>query len=389
MSTLVISGATIHTATREVVTRGTVLIEDGVIQAVGYEVAIPSGCEVIDAHGLHAYPGLVDAHSHLGLYEEGIGKEGHDGNEATCPTMPHLRAIDGMNPYDRGFAEACANGVTAAHVVPASSNLIGGQGLVAKTYGACLADRIVKDPSAIKFALGENPRRTYRERRESPSSRMGSAWLIRQELTRALNYRAKRQRGEGERDLRMEALVRLLEGEMPAHVHAHRLDDIMTALRLSEEFGFRLILVHGADAHLIAGELAARRIPVVLGPLTTSRQKLELKGRTLETTRILAEHGVLFAIASDHPVTPSYTMPIGAIYAVTAGLAKEEALRAMTINPATILGVGERLGSIEPGKDADVILLDREIFDVQHRVRYTIVGGKVAYAAEAGTPPVI
>jgi len=294
-----------------------------------------------------------------------------------------------MNPFDHGFAEACANGITAAHVLPASNNLIGGQGAVVKTHGATLAARIVKEPSAIKFALGENPRRAYRERRESPTTRMGSAGIIRQEITKALNHRAKRGRGEGERDLRMEALIRLLDGEIPAHVHAHRLDDLMTALRLSEEFGFRLILVHGTEGHLIAGQLAERRVPVVVGPVITPRQKVELRGRSLATSRVLAEHGVLFALASDHPVMPSYTMPIGAVYAVKAGLSEEKAVEAMTINPATILGVSDRVGSIEPGKDADIILLDRELLDVQHRVRYTLVNGTVAYSAEVGTPPMI
>ncbi len=384
-----LEGATIHTVTQGTIPQGAILIKDGMIHQVGTERQKPPGCDVIDARGLHAYPGLVDAHSHLGLYEEGIGKEGHDGNETTSPVMPHLRAIDGINPYDRGFSEACANGITAADVVPASGNLIGGQGVIVKTHGRSLADRIVKEPSALKFALGENPRRTYRERHESPSTRMASAAIIRSEITKALNHREKLRRGQGEREIRMEALIRLLEGEITAHVHAHRLDDLVTALRLSEEFGFRIVLVHGTEGHLIARELAERRVPVVLGPLVTSRQKQELKGRSLATARVLAEHGVLFALASDHPVMPSYTMPIGAIYAVKAGLDKEDALRAMTINPATILGVDNRMGSIEPGKDADIILLDRDLLDVQHRVRCTLVSGRVAYRADAGTAPMI
>ncbi|MBO8126996.1 MAG: amidohydrolase [Firmicutes bacterium] len=357
-----IVGAKIYPVAGEAIAEGTILIEDGKIVAVEPGRSVPSDYQVEEAEGLVATPGLIDAHTHVGISEEGIGWEGEDYNETTDPITPHLRTIDGIYPVDEGFVDARRGGVTAVGIHPGSANVLGGQGAALKTYGRTVEEMALKAPVAIKGAFGENPKRVYSQQKKSPSTRMATAALLRQALVKAQNYRAKKAKGDGETDLVHEALLPLLAGEIPFFAHAHRADDIMTALRIAKEFGLRLVIQHGTEAHLVAEILASEGIPVVVGPSLTSRAKVELRKRTFKTPKVLAEAGVDFAIMTDHPVIPIQYLPVCVRLAIKEGLAFEIALKAVTLTPARLLGIEDRVGSLLPGKDADIVLWRGEPF---------------------------
>lgn len=373
---LAITGAKIITMAGRTIEKGTVLADKGKIIGVHEGMLIPPGAEIYDAAGLIVMPGMIDSHSHVGIVEEIYREEGDDSNEITGPVTPHLRAIDAVNPLDLGFRDALAGGITTLVTGPGSANIIGGEMVAMKTHGTIVDDMIVRFPVGLKAALGENPKRSYGRDKKTPATRMASAAIIREALIQGLEYLKKE---APERDLKMESLGRVLRGEVPLRVHAHRADDIMTALRIAAEFDINLIIEHCTEGHLIAKRLAQKKIPVVIGPLIANRAKVEMQGITLETARVLAENGVMFAIMSDHPVVPVQYLAVSAALAVKGGLSEDHALKAITINAAKILGLEKQIGSIEPGKDADIVVFDRHPLDITSRVKQVFVNGEKVF----------
>lgn len=357
---------------------GTVVLEDGRIRELGPRVQAPAGAQVFDARGRWLLPGLVDAHTHLGVHEEGEGWAGSDSNETTDPVMAGVRAIDAVNPYDLGFDDALAGGVTAVNINPGSGNPIGGLAVALHTHGRYVEEMVLRSPSGLKSALGENPKRVYSEQKQTPSSRLGTAMVIRRAFMDARNAMAKND--DGARSPHHEALAMVLRREIPWRQHAHRADDIGTALRLADEFGYDLVLDHGTEAHLLADVLAERGIPVLVGPLFTTRSKVELRGRSMESPGRLARAGVEISIITDHPVVPINFLIFQAALAMKEGLDRETALRAVTINPAKVLGLADRLGSLEAGKDADVVLWSGDPLDVMQRALTVWIGGTQVYS---------
>ena len=381
---LAILGGRIVPVEGDVIERGTVLIEDGRIAAIGGpELVVPAGTTVVPAEGSWVLPGFIDAHTHLGVHEEGEGWAGDDVNEMTDPNTAHVRAIDAINPAEQGFRDAVAGGVLAVNVNPGSGNPIGGQTVALRCWGRTVDEMALRAPSGMKSALGENPKRVYGDRKQTPQTRLGTAAVIRSAFTEARNYldkRANREEGKPfERDLRLEALGLVLEREIPWRQHCHRADDIATAMRIAAEFGYRLVIDHGTEAHLIADLLVARDIPVIIGPLLTSRSKVELRNRSIANPGRLAAAGVTIAITTDHPVVPINLLVTQAVLAVKEGLDRETALRALTIIPARIAGIDERLGSLTPGKDADLCVWSGDPLEVNSRVERSFVGGREVY----------
>lgn len=365
--------------------RGAILIKDGKIQAVGRNIAIPAEAEVLDLTGKVVTPGFIDAHCHVGILEEVYQFEGDDLNEMTDPATPHLRAIDAINPEDRGFADALEGGVTTVVTGPGSGNVIGGENLAIKTAGLVVDNMVVQNPIGLKVAFGENPKRVYGSNKKSPMTRMATAAVLRENLVKAQNYMRKLELGAAdpsqmpERDLRMEPLVKVLKGELPLRAHAHRADDIMTAIRIAEEFNLRLVVEHCTEGFKIADELARRNIPAIVGPLLTNRSKVELQYRTHANAGILSKAGVQVAIMTDHPVIPINYLSLCAALAVKAGMEETEALKAVTINAAQIIGLADRIGSIEVGKDADLIIMNGEPLELKTRIEQVLIDGRVVY----------
>jgi imidazolonepropionase-like amidohydrolase len=364
---------------------GTVLVQDGRITAVGADVEVPDGVPVVDAAGQWVLPGFVEAHGHVGVWEEAEGWAGQDTNEMTDPNGARLRALDAINPADTGFADALSGGVTTIVVLPGSGNPIGGQTVAVKTAGRTVDDMLVREPVSVKSALGENPKRVYGDQKKLPSTRLGVAAVIRDAFTAAQNYRAKREHAESEgepfeRDLTLETLARVLDGELPWSQHCHRADDIATAMRLAREFGYRLIVNHGTEGHLVADLLVARGIPVIIGPLFTTRSKVELRNRSLRNPGRLARAGVQIAITTDHPVVPIHFLVHQATLAMKEGLDRDTALRSITTNPAQIMGLDDRVGALRPGLDGDVVLWSGDPLDVMSRALRVFVRGREVYS---------
>jgi imidazolonepropionase-like amidohydrolase len=354
---------------------GTVLMADGRITAVGADVAVPDGAEVVDAAGAWVLPGLIDAHTHLGVHEEGDGWAGHDMNEMTDPNTAHVRALDAINPADLGFRDAIASGVLAVNVQPGSGNPIGGLTVAVKCHGRTVDDMVLRHPSGLKSALGENPKRVYGDQQKTPMSRLGTAAVIREAFVKAGNYRSREDDPQRERDLRLEALASVLRREIPWRQHSHRADDIATGLRIAAEFGYELVIDHGTEAHLIADLIAARGVPVVIGPVMGSRAKVELRNVSLANPGILAAAGVEIAITTDHPFLPIQHLIHQVAFCVKEGLDPVTALRSVTINPARVMGIADRVGSLAPGKDADLCLWSGDPLDPMSRVERAYIDG--------------
>jgi imidazolonepropionase-like amidohydrolase len=382
---LAIVNGKIYTMAGEVLEKGTILVEGTKIKGIGTDLEIPKEAKIIDAAGKVIMPGIIDAHSHIGIFEEGMGFEGADGNEMTNPSTPHLRAIDAINPMDSAFVDAYKGGITTVVSGPGSANVIGGLALAMKTYGKIIDEMVILNPSGLKCAFGENPKRVYNAQKKMPTTRMGTAAIMREELIKAQNYLKKLEKGEKdedkapERDLKMESLVKVLKKEIPLRAHAHRADDIVTALRIAEEFDVNITIEHCTEGHLIADYLGKKGVSVIIGPTLTAKPKIELQNLTFETGRVLYEAGVKFAIMTDHPVIPQQYLPICAALAHKDGLPEEEALKAITINAAEIIGVADRVGSLEVGKDADIIILSGHLFDYKTVVEKTIINGEIVY----------
>src|SRR5487761_969066 len=384
-----ITGGRVVPIEGEPIDGGTVLVEDGKIAAIGgpgFEV--PAGTEVIDASCKWVLPGFIDAHAHVGVHEEAEGWEGNDTNEMTSPVTAQVRALDAINPADIGFRDAIMGGVLAVNVNPGSGNPIGGQTVALKCWGRTVDDMVLRSPAGLKSALGENPKRVYGEREDNPATRLGTAAVIRAAFTDASNYIAKQDFSKNDsserkeptpRDLKLEALARVLRREIPWRQHCHRADDIATAMRIAAEFGYDLVIDHGTEAHLIADKIAAARIPVVIGPLLTSRSKVELRNRSLANPGRLAAAGVTISITTDHPVVPIHFLIHQATLAVKEGLDRETALRAVTINPARIIGVDARIGSLSVGKDADLVIWSGDPLDVMSRAERAFLDGREIY----------
>ncbi|MFI9383951.1 amidohydrolase [Kutzneria sp. NPDC052558] len=365
---------------------GTVLVIDGRIAAVGADadVDVPDDVAVVDAAGSWVLPGFVEAHGHLGVAEEAEGWAGEDTNEMTDPVGARFRALDGINPADLAFADALSGGVTTAVIKPGSGNPIGGQTVAVKCWGRTVDEMVLREPVSVKSALGENPKRVYGDKNVTPSTRLGVAAVIREALVKAQDYKARRDAAAAEnkpfdRDVTNEILVKVLDRELPWCQHTHRVDDVATAIRLSEEFGYRLVINHGTEAHLIADLVAEKNIPVIIGPLFTTRVKVELRNRSMRSPGILARAGVELAIMTDHPVVPIHFLVHQATLAVKEGLDSDTALRAITANPARILGLDDRVGSLKPGLDGDIVIWSGDPLDVMSRALRVFIQGREVY----------
>lgn len=371
---LLIKNAKIITMTERDLPKGDILIDNGKIVRIAEEIT-ESGAEIFDAQGLTAIPGIVDAHCHIGMWEDSIDAEGADGNEATDPITPQLRAIDAINPVDRCFSEALAGGITTVVTGPGSANVIGGQFVAMKTYGTNVDKMAIKSPASLKTALGENPKMVYGGQKKSPSTRMATAALYREAFIEAQNSRGDK---EKKRSLKNEILLDALDGKLPVKVHAHRADDIQTAMRIAKEFSLTVSLDHCTEGYLIPQELKESGARIIIGPLLCDRCKPELKNLSLEAPRILYENGIEFAIMSDHPVTLTQHLPIVAAMAVKNGLPQREALKAITINAARAAWIDDRVGSIEPGKDADIVLFAGDPLDIRTPIAAVFLNGTKA-----------
>lgn len=369
---------------RRSIENGWIEIENGKIIAVEEGSPDVVGTEDLDGQGKLLIPGFIDAHTHLGIIENGIDFEGDDCNEATDPFTPQLRTIDGINPMDRCFEEAYKRGITSAVVAPGSANPCGGEIIAVKTYGRRIDDMIIK-PVGIKFALGENPKRVYNDRDETPVTRMATAALIREGLTKAKRYLAdidayeidKENNDMPEFDLKNHALIPLLRREISAHFHCHRADDMFTAVRIAKEFDLKLVIVHATEGHLIADILGTEKLSAISGPVICDRCKPEMKGLELKNTAELVRNGVKTSICTDHPVIPIQYLPASAAMAVKGGLDSDSALEAITINAAEIAGIDDTTGSIAVGKDADLQLYCGNPLDIMNDPELVMINGKV------------
>lgn len=359
-------------------------IVDGKIAAVGdmKDCPRPEG-EVLDVRGNLVMPGIIEAHCHMGITEEKKGMEGDDCNENVNPVTPWLRSIDAINPMDAAFNDALKAGITSAMIGPGSANVVGGQFAFVKTHGRCIDNMIVKAPAAMKVAFGENPKVNYSGQGMSPSTRMAIAGMLREELTRAVCYKEKREKNRDmEPDFRYECWLPVLRREIPLKAHVHRADDILTAVRIAREFDLRMTLDHCSEGHLVMEELREAGFPAIVGPDMASRNKIEVQNMAFKTAGLLSGHGILTAITTDHPVSMIQFLPICAGLAVKAGMEPGEGLRTITINAAKICGVADRVGSLAPGKDADIAVFTGNPMEIFTETLYTLIDGKIVYESE-------
>ena len=381
---MLLINAKIMTMEDAVIDCGYIQIKEEKIIAVGDMNSAPQDEEILDLQGKTVYPGFIDAHCHMGMAEEGLDFEGDDLNEMTDPVSPHLRGLDAINPVNKSFPEAVDAGITTVVTGPGSANAISGQFCAIKTYGKRVDKMILREPVAMKFALGENPKKVYNDKSETPMTRMATAALIREELSKAKRYLEDVQRAEEdpeendppEFDAKKEALIPVLKREVKAHIHCHRSDDIFTAVRLAEEFGLDYVLIHCTEGHLIVDELKEIGAPVVNGPLMCTRSKPELLNASDKTPGVLSKAGLQVAICTDYNVIPIWMLPITAGYAVREGMDYGEALKAITINPARICGIEDRVGSIKVGKDADLLVYAQDPLTLAAKPDMVFINGK-------------
>ncbi|MBO5544244.1 MAG: amidohydrolase [Oscillospiraceae bacterium] len=379
---LLIQNAHILPIAGEEIENGCLLIDDGKIAALGREIPCPQEAEIIDAQGRLVTPGCVEAHCHVGLDNEGVNWEGADFNEMVDPITPQMRAIDSINPLDEGLAEAIQGGVTTACTGPGSANVVGGTFAVIKLHGKRVDKMVLKNPAAMKCAFGENPKGCYgKAGGKAPMTRMGTAALLRELLFRAKHYYDDKKAGKDPAfDMKLEAMLPVMAGEIPLKCHCHRADDILTAVRIAKEFGLRATLDHCTDGELIADELAEEDFSVLVGPTLGHKSKIELANKSFTTPGVLSRAGLCVSIITDAPVIPLRFLPMCAGLAVNSGLDKQEAWKAITINPARTLGVDDRVGSLEPGKDADVVIWTSDpLSTVGGEAYMTIIDGKIVY----------
>ena len=363
---------------------GQVLIDQGKILAVGETIDAPAACPVYDATGCMVTPGLIDGHTHLGIHEEAQRWEGNDTNEYSNPVTPTIRGIDGINPMDEGFANALRGGVTTAVIGPGSANVVGGTFAALKLHGHCVDDMVIKEPVAMKIAFGENPKGAYGQNgRKEPYTRMGVASLLRQLLAKTKKYAEDIAAAEKDSaktrpfDPQLEAMLPVIRKEIPLKAHAHKAYDILTALRIAREFDVNITLDHVTEGHLIVEELKRAGKPLLVGPSLGSKTKIELAEKSFATPGILYNAGMEICIITDAPVIPLYYLPLCAGLAIREGLPEDAAWRAITINPAKVAGIDGRVGSLEPGKDADIaVFRGNPLRDIQAKAQQVFVGGE-------------
>ncbi|MGM9522181.1 MAG: amidohydrolase [Oscillospiraceae bacterium] len=378
---ILLKGGRIHNAINPEPFIGSILIDNGKLTAVGDVSDVPADAQVIDVTGLDVYPGFVEAHGHIGLSGYGIGYEGIDYNESNAIVSPQLRGIDGVKPMQPTFASASQAGVTSVCIGPGSANVLGGTFTTIKTVGRCVDDMVIRDAVAMKCAFGENPKRCYRDKTDS--SRMTTAYYLREALFAAKDYMARKEAARGDiakmppYNMKWEALIPVLKREIPLKAHAHATEDIFTALRIAKEFNLKITLEHVTEGHLIVDELRRANVPLAVGPTLTDASKFELRNKSWTTPGILAAAGCQVSIITDSPVIPQEYLPLCAGLAVKSGMDPFAALQAITINPAKHAGISDRVGSLEVGKDADVVVTDGCPFEVSTEVKYVLIDGNV------------
>jgi imidazolonepropionase-like amidohydrolase len=373
MTKILLKNATVFPITREPFYSGDVLIENGKISKVGKNIATETSVKMIDCGELFLFPGFIDVHTHMGLYDEGTGWAGNDANETAEMLTPHIRAIDGAYPFDPAFSDAIKSGITTVHIMPGSANVIGGTTSVIKTAGKNIKKMIVRETAGLKLALGENPKKIHSHGNNDSITRMGIMGMLREAFYKALL-------SDQRNDFRNLPLVMALKREIPVRIHAHRADDIITAVRFAEEFNLDLRIEHCTEGHLVASELAGLGLKVSVGPTLTRRSKVELKNKTWNTYKELSAHGVEVSITTDHPYTPIQYLNICASLAVREGLPEQKALEGITINPARNLKVDHKLGSIEKGKDADLVLWTHHPFHYLAKPKWTMINGEIVFS---------
>ena len=371
MNRILLKNANVMPITAEPSSNCDVLIRNGKIIRIGPDIPIEPGMEVIECNNNYLLPGFIDVHTHLGLYDEGTGWAGNDANETIEPMSPHVRAIDGVYPLDPAFSDALKYGITTAHVMPGSANVIGGTTSVIKTAGKNIKNMVIQETAGLKIALGENPKRIHSMGNKDSITRMGIMGMLREAFYEAMN-------AENPESLRIKPIIKALNREIPVRIHAHRADDIMSAIRFAEEFNLDLRIEHCTEGHLIAEELAGLNLKVSVGPTLTRRSKVELKNKSWKTYQELTEHGVEVSVTTDHPYTPIQYLNLCAAIAVREGLSEQKALEGITILPARNLRVDDRVGSIEPGKDADLVLWSHHPFHFSAKPLWTMIDGKFA-----------
>lgn len=381
---LLIKNGLLHTMKQAQPVHADLLIKNGKIEKIAPDIPITGQTKVLDAAGLLVFPGFIDAHSHLGISEEKVTGIGDECNENTSPATPYLRAIDSIHPMDPAFHNALASGITGAMVGPGSSNPVGGQFAFIKTHGRCIDDMVVLAPAAIKIAFGENPMTCFGINGNAPSTRMGIAAIIREELFNAGQYLANTPADATEKNFRFECYRELFKKKIPLKAHVHRTDDILTAIRIAKEFDLNLTLDHCTEGHLIAEEIAKSGCPAIVGPSMSARSKKEVCESDFKTPGILKQAGVTVALTTDHPVCRLQYLPLCAALAAKEGLSDYDALCAITIDAARICGVDDRLGSLSAGKDADLCLWDGDPLEIRSSVIKTIINGKVVWEKEKG-----
>lgn len=372
MKKLLLKNAAIYPVTSAPIRCGDVLIENGKIIKVEENITYDADIQIIDCEGHCLFPGFIDVHTHLGLYDEGTGWAGNDANETHEPMTPHIRAIDGVHPLDPAFTDAVKSGITTVHIMPGSANVIGGTTAIIKTTGKNIKKMIVEETAGLKIALGENPKRIHSHGNSNSITRMGIMGMLREAFYQAINT-------ENPDDFRIKPLVMALKREIPVRIHAHRADDIITALRLAEEFNLDLRIEHCTEGHLIANELSGLGLQVSVGPTLTRRSKIELKNKTWKTYQELTKHGIDVSITTDHPYVPIQYLNICASLAIREGLPEQKALEGITILPAKNLKIDHRVGSIEAGKEADLVLWSQHPFHYLAKPLWTMIGGEFIY----------
>lgn len=387
---LLIKNARILTCADQNYEKGYIACKEGKIVAIGPMEDCPEAAKsdnVIDAQGKYLMPGLVDPHCHIGMMEDGVGFEGDDVNELTDPVTPHLRAIDGIYHSDRAFQEAVEHGVTTVVTGPGSGNVIGGQFAALKTYGRTVDEMIVKAPCAMKIAFGENPKTVYHEKHQTPSTRMATAAILREQLLKAREYQEaleeyekdKEENDKPDFDMKLDALLPVLKRELVVKAHAHRADDIITAIRIAREFNLDMTLDHCTEGWLIPDVLKEAGYDCILGPTLTDRSKIELRNQSLKAPAVLSKAGLPVSIMSDHPCVPLQHLLLCAAIAVREGMEEQEALKAITIYPARACRIADRVGSLEVGKDADMVLYSGHPLDYMTKAEWTAINGKIVW----------
>lgn len=381
---MLIKNAKIYTMAKEIYEKGCILIENGKITKIGEDIKAPLGEEIIDVKGAFLMPGIIDAHCHIGAQESNMGFEGSDINEMTDPITPELRALDAINPRDEAFKKAICGGITSVMTGPGSANVIGGTFVAIKTFGISIDDMVIKEPVAMKIAFGENPKRVYNSKHKMPTTRMATAALLRKTLFDAKNYKLKKENAIEkdeffETNFKMEALLPVIDKKIPLKAHAHRADDILTAIRIAKEFDVLLTLDHCTEGHVISEYIKESGYPAIVGPTMSFNSKIELSNKSFSTPKVLVDSGVKVAIMTDHPVIEQQYLPLCAGLATKEGLSVEDALKAITINAAEIIGIDNRVGSLEIGKDADIAIFDGNPLESMTNCLYTIIDGEVVY----------